>query len=432
MATNEEKLTMENHQKPSEHTSVGIPASASRFEQVISHDSVSPDGRLERETSDSQSQPRALRMEQSNEEPDEVSLMESQINSNDNPAQASKEMRQPSPGHDGTPEELHNSESINETIEKDHAMSVDNTNDEEKKGALTQQSRSGRGRRKSSHQPGVARQSTGRWTREEHQLFLEGLQMYGREWKKVAKRIKTRTSAQIRSHAQKYFDKLARDESLFTMQERSLSIVLPNPSQASIPGDGTDPVASLVNSTRTAERILADPDGARREVEDTMRALQERYRQLQLRLQQRQQQQLQTGRSSQNADVLTRREFVGRSDRKRLADSVVECGQSTSSSQMIPDEVSSVSSTLTMSSPLHNHRELVDEEIIALHVLGEVLADSPQTTGGQQQNSASQREHGCASSLDDSSKASSCSSSTSSSSKRLKVSHGDTGQKDLG
>jgi len=48
---------------------------------------------------------------------------------------------------------------------------------------------------------------TGRWTRDEHQAFLTGLRIYGREWKKVAQSIKTRTSAQIRSHAQKYFAK---------------------------------------------------------------------------------------------------------------------------------------------------------------------------------------------------------------------------------
>jgi SHAQKYF class myb-like DNA-binding protein len=54
----------------------------------------------------------------------------------------------------------------------------------------------------------------GRWTEQEHQSFLAGLRLYGREWKKVASKIKTRTSAQIRSHAQKYFAKLARDDEL--------------------------------------------------------------------------------------------------------------------------------------------------------------------------------------------------------------------------
>lgn len=52
----------------------------------------------------------------------------------------------------------------------------------------------------------------GRWTREEHEMFLKALNEYGREWKKVAKKIKTRSSAQIRSHAQKYFQKLAKEK----------------------------------------------------------------------------------------------------------------------------------------------------------------------------------------------------------------------------
>ena len=53
--------------------------------------------------------------------------------------------------------------------------------------------------------------SHGRWSAEEHKAFLTGLRDYGREWKKVANAIKSRTSAQIRSHAQKYFAKLAKD-----------------------------------------------------------------------------------------------------------------------------------------------------------------------------------------------------------------------------
>eukprot|EP00815_Leptocylindrus_aporus_P006007 CAMPEP_0116050416 /NCGR_PEP_ID=MMETSP0322-20121206/368_1 /TAXON_ID=163516 /ORGANISM="Leptocylindrus danicus var. apora, Strain B651" /LENGTH=421 /DNA_ID=CAMNT_0003532963 /DNA_START=3393 /DNA_END=4656 /DNA_ORIENTATION=- len=53
--------------------------------------------------------------------------------------------------------------------------------------------------------------SYGRWTREEHEAFLEGLKMHGREWKKVSEMIPSRTSAQIRSHAQKYFAKLSKE-----------------------------------------------------------------------------------------------------------------------------------------------------------------------------------------------------------------------------
>ena len=54
--------------------------------------------------------------------------------------------------------------------------------------------------------------ATGRWTAEEHDEFLKCLDIYGREWKKVAERITTRTAAQIRSHAQKYFKKIEAGE----------------------------------------------------------------------------------------------------------------------------------------------------------------------------------------------------------------------------
>jgi len=52
----------------------------------------------------------------------------------------------------------------------------------------------------------------GRWTADEHRLFLEGLDRYGKDFKKIGKLVNTRTVVQIRSHAQKHFDKEARDE----------------------------------------------------------------------------------------------------------------------------------------------------------------------------------------------------------------------------
>ena len=47
--------------------------------------------------------------------------------------------------------------------------------------------------------------NNGRWTDEEHKKFIEGILEYGNEWKKVQKIIKTRSSTQARSHAQKFF-----------------------------------------------------------------------------------------------------------------------------------------------------------------------------------------------------------------------------------
>ena len=48
----------------------------------------------------------------------------------------------------------------------------------------------------------------GRWRAEEHELFLQGIKLFGRDWKKIESLVGTRSSPQIRSHAQKYFNKV--------------------------------------------------------------------------------------------------------------------------------------------------------------------------------------------------------------------------------
>jgi len=53
--------------------------------------------------------------------------------------------------------------------------------------------------------------STGRWTQQEHVLFIEGLKIYGKNWKKVESYIGTRTGTQIRSHAQKFFNRIKKE-----------------------------------------------------------------------------------------------------------------------------------------------------------------------------------------------------------------------------
>ncbi len=49
---------------------------------------------------------------------------------------------------------------------------------------------------------------TGRWNLEEHKKFIEAIIKFGNNWKLVQKHIKTRSSTQARSHAQKFFIKL--------------------------------------------------------------------------------------------------------------------------------------------------------------------------------------------------------------------------------
>ena len=129
-------------------------------------------------------------------------------------------------------------------------------------------------------------QTSGRWTTEEHEAFLVGLKIFGREWKKVAHKIPTRTSAQIRSHAQKYFAKLARDQQ-HQKQQMSLSSPLMN-----IIGDtdyhNTLKRSNLSPSVRLrVQTILKDPKAAQREVEETLCKLRTRYMNLQMKLEQK-------------------------------------------------------------------------------------------------------------------------------------------------
>ena len=51
---------------------------------------------------------------------------------------------------------------------------------------------------------------TGRWKLDEHQRFIEAIIKFGNNWRLVQKYVKTRSSTQARSHAQKFFIKLKR------------------------------------------------------------------------------------------------------------------------------------------------------------------------------------------------------------------------------
>ena len=48
---------------------------------------------------------------------------------------------------------------------------------------------------------------SGRWTKEEHNQFLDGMRQYKTDWNKVATVVPTRSIIQCRSHAQKHFKK---------------------------------------------------------------------------------------------------------------------------------------------------------------------------------------------------------------------------------
>ncbi|CAI2370979.1 unnamed protein product [Moneuplotes crassus] len=51
----------------------------------------------------------------------------------------------------------------------------------------------------------------GRWSNEEHETFVQCLKTYGKDWDKLEEMIPTRSSVQIRSHLQKYFDRIKKE-----------------------------------------------------------------------------------------------------------------------------------------------------------------------------------------------------------------------------
>nr|XP_004239479.1 transcription factor DIVARICATA-like [Solanum lycopersicum] len=58
----------------------------------------------------------------------------------------------------------------------------------------------------------LSRKQEGKWTEEEHEAFLIGMEKVGRNWTRVSKEfVLSRTPTQITSHAQKYFEGLRND-----------------------------------------------------------------------------------------------------------------------------------------------------------------------------------------------------------------------------
>jgi SHAQKYF class myb-like DNA-binding protein len=74
----------------------------------------------------------------------------------------------------------------------------------------------------------ATKQGSGRWTQKEHELFLQGLEKYGKNWGAIQRLVGTRTKEQAKSHAQKHFlkaDKGQKETSLLTGS--ALKILMP-------------------------------------------------------------------------------------------------------------------------------------------------------------------------------------------------------------
>jgi SHAQKYF class myb-like DNA-binding protein len=83
---------------------------------------------------------------------------------------------------------------------------------------------------------------SGRWTKEEHERFLEALKIHGKDWKKVQTYVGTRTTTQTRSHAQKYFAKTAKDSQIIESPLPSTAVNSPLCKSDSVQSDESKPI----------------------------------------------------------------------------------------------------------------------------------------------------------------------------------------------
>jgi len=147
--------------------------------------------------------------------------------------------------------------------------------------------RKSRGRRTAAHKRSKCSEinTSGRWTAAEHNAFLRGLKIFGREWKKVVTCIPTRTSAQIRSHAQKYFAKQSKEhlQQYNTADENQPSTFLhygaPSNSESLFYNSTSKSVIEVMNS------IANNPSSIEIRVCATLASLRERHKALEERLQ---------------------------------------------------------------------------------------------------------------------------------------------------
>lgn len=226
----------------------------------------------------------------------------------------------------------------------------------------------------------LATGALGRWSVAEHEAFLQAVVRCGRAWQRVAAVIPTRTPAQVRSHAQKYFWKLdaAAAAAAAQQQQRHDDATVPaghhhhDKENAAADDDDDDDCGAGGNGVggrgrchhhyhlvprdlpastrREARRILQSPGTVQREVVDTMKQLRARYRQLQRRLQ------TTLARQGRNPTA----SYVPR-QRPHSPDAVVVVDHS------VPPP--------PQNQPTHSH-----DELIALSVLRECLPNSPSSS----------------------------------------------------
>ena len=91
--------------------------------------------------------------------------------------------------------------------------------------------------------------SCGRWKEDEHKRFIEAIIKYGNDWKQVQKYVKTRSSTQARSHAQKFFVKIKKSKVLdFNLDLSKTSIKMFHDMIKEAPVDKYNKILNALNS----------------------------------------------------------------------------------------------------------------------------------------------------------------------------------------
>ncbi|KAL2948916.1 hypothetical protein AAZX31_20G149800 [Glycine max] len=110
---------------------------------------------------------------------------------------------------------------------------------------------------KKTRKPYTITKSRESWTEPEHDKFLEALQLFDRDWKKIEAFVGSKTVIQIRSHAQKYFLKVQKsgtNEHLPPPRPKRKA-AHPYPQKAS----KTAPVLSQVSGSFQSSSALLEP-----------------------------------------------------------------------------------------------------------------------------------------------------------------------------
>jgi len=84
----------------------------------------------------------------------------------------------------------------------------------------------------------------GYWSAEEHELFVDGLKKYGKDWRKIAVVVGTRSMKQVGTHATHYFQQLEKE------QDRASSLLI----SSSAPHPSATTTAKTVMRTRNSSR----------------------------------------------------------------------------------------------------------------------------------------------------------------------------------